>query len=80
MSHKRHYMEKVGSIDYTVNPNGKPSFPGILEEVVDWPEARDFEALPEKVTLAQEAPPYNKLPENERDNALFIDGSCHVIG
>lgn len=73
-------MEKVSSIDYTVSPNEKTSFPGILEEVMDWPEARDFRALPEKVTRAQEAPPFNKLPENERDNALFTDGSCHMIG
>lgn len=38
---------------------GKPHFPGILEEVMDCPEARDFGALAEKVTHAQEAPPYN---------------------
>lgn len=51
-SHNQHCMEKVGSTDYTVSPNGKPSFPGILEEVMDWSEARDFRALPEKVARA----------------------------
>ncbi|KAJ7413969.1 hypothetical protein BTVI_41909 [Pitangus sulphuratus] len=59
---------------------GKPNFPGILEEIMDWPEGRDFGALPEKVIHAQEEPPYNKLPENERGYALFTDGSCRVVG
>ncbi|KAJ7413930.1 hypothetical protein BTVI_41940 [Pitangus sulphuratus] len=52
---------------------------GILEGIMDWPEGRDFGALPEKVTH-QEAPPYNKLPENERGYSLFRDGSYHVVG
>ncbi|KAJ7412166.1 hypothetical protein BTVI_47246 [Pitangus sulphuratus] len=51
---------------------------GILEEDMNCPEDRNFEALPEKVTCAQEAPPYSKLPENERGYALFTDGSCHM--
>ncbi|GAB0210089.1 hypothetical protein GRJ2_003474700 [Grus japonensis] len=59
---------------------GKPNHPGILEEVMDWPEGRDFGALPEEVARAQEAPPYNELPEDERHYALFTDGSCHVVG
>ncbi|PKU30531.1 hypothetical protein llap_19165 [Limosa lapponica baueri] len=46
---------------------------------MDWPEGRDFGALPEKVACAQEAPPYNELSEDERHYALFIDGSCHVV-
>ena len=29
---------------------------------------------------AQEAPPYNELPEDERRYVLFTDGSCHVVG
>ncbi|GAB0201689.1 hypothetical protein GRJ2_002634500 [Grus japonensis] len=52
----------------------KPNHPGILEEIMDWPEGRDFGALPEEVAHAQEAPPYNELPEDERRYALFTDG------
>ncbi|GAB0190200.1 hypothetical protein GRJ2_001485300 [Grus japonensis] len=59
---------------------GKPNHPGILEEIMDWPEGRDFGALPEEVAHAQEAPPYNELPEDERRYALFTDGSCRVVG
>ncbi|XP_054675222.1 ribonuclease H-like [Grus americana] len=47
---------------------------------MDWPEGRDFGALPEEVACAQEAPPYNELPEDERRYALFTDGSCRVVG
>ncbi|GAB0208026.1 hypothetical protein GRJ2_003268300 [Grus japonensis] len=37
--------------------------------------------LPEEVVAhAEEAPPYNKLPENENPYALFTDGSCHIMG
>ncbi|GAB0203256.1 hypothetical protein GRJ2_002791200 [Grus japonensis] len=59
---------------------GKPNHPGILEEVMDWPGGRDFGALPEEVAHAQEAPPSNELPEDERHYALFTDGSCRVVG
>lgn len=41
-----------------------PIFPGILEEIMDGPEARNFESLPEKATHTQEAPAYNELAEN----------------
>ena len=47
---------------------------------MDWPEGRDFGALPEEVACAQEAPLYNELSENERCYALFTDGSCRVVG
>ncbi|GAB0207771.1 hypothetical protein GRJ2_003242800 [Grus japonensis] len=30
---------------------GKPNHPGILEEIMDWPEGRDFGALPEEETI-----------------------------
>lgn len=43
---------------------GKTIFPGILEEIMYWPEARNFESLPEKATYTQEAPAYNELAEN----------------
>ncbi|GAB0207774.1 hypothetical protein GRJ2_003243100 [Grus japonensis] len=34
----------------------------------------------EEVMCAEEAPPYNKLPENEKPYALFTDGSCRIVG
>ncbi|KAK4827627.1 LOW QUALITY PROTEIN: hypothetical protein QYF61_019837 [Mycteria americana] len=51
---------------------GNPSCPGILEVIMDWPEGKDFRM--------SEAPLYNKLPENEKQYALFTDGSCRVEG
>ncbi|RMC11047.1 hypothetical protein DUI87_12239 [Hirundo rustica rustica] len=33
----------------------------------------------EQVTRAEEAPPYNELPETERQYALFTDGSCRIV-
>ncbi|KAK4810804.1 hypothetical protein QYF61_008776 [Mycteria americana] len=54
--------------------------PGILEMIKDWPEGRNFGVSPEEVTCAEEAPLYNKLPENEKQYALFTDGSCHIVG
>ncbi|KAM9245449.1 ribonuclease H-like [Leptosomus discolor] len=47
---------------------------------MDWPEGRDSGALPEEMTRAQEAPPYNVLSEDERRYDLFTDGSCRVVG
>jgi len=32
------------------------------------------------MTCAEEAPPYNKLPENEKQYALFTDGTCDIVG
>ncbi|GAB0205097.1 hypothetical protein GRJ2_002975300 [Grus japonensis] len=34
----------------------------------------------EEVTRAEEAPPYNKLTEDEKPYALFTDGSCGIVG
>ncbi|GAB0189109.1 hypothetical protein GRJ2_001376200 [Grus japonensis] len=34
----------------------------------------------EEVTCAEEAPPYNKLTEDEKPYALFTDGSCCIVG
>ncbi|PKU29557.1 hypothetical protein llap_20139 [Limosa lapponica baueri] len=60
---------------------GNPSHPGILEVIMDWPEGKDFEmSLEEEVMRAEEAPPYNELPENEKRYALFTDGSCRMVG
>jgi len=59
---------------------GKPCHPGILEVIMDWPEGKDFGASPEEeVTHAEEAPLYNKLPANEKQYALFLDGSCCIV-
>ncbi|GAB0210025.1 hypothetical protein GRJ2_003468300 [Grus japonensis] len=60
---------------------GSPNRPGILEVITDWPEGKDFGMSPEEeVTSAEEAPLYNKLPENEKQYALFTDGSCRIVG
>ncbi|KAK4810701.1 hypothetical protein QYF61_007675 [Mycteria americana] len=60
---------------------GNPNRPGILEVIMDWPEGKDFGISPEEeVTFAEEAPLYNKLPENEKQYALFTDGSCRIVG
>ncbi|PKU30393.1 endogenous retrovirus group k member 19 pol [Limosa lapponica baueri] len=54
---------------------------GILEMIMDWPRGTDFGGSPEeRVVRAEEAPPYNKLSENERQYALFTDGSCRIVG
>ncbi|KAK4810877.1 hypothetical protein QYF61_013285 [Mycteria americana] len=48
---------------------------------MDWPEGKDCGISPEEeVTRAEEAPLYNKLPENEKQYALFTDGSCRIVG
>ncbi|GAB0208578.1 macrophage immunometabolism regulator [Grus japonensis] len=58
-----------------------PNRPGILEVITDWPEGKDFGMSPEEeVTRAEEAPPYNKLTEDEKPYAMFIDGSCRIVG
>ncbi|KAK4828919.1 hypothetical protein QYF61_001540 [Mycteria americana] len=60
---------------------GNPNCPGILEVIMDWPEDKDFRISPEEeVTHAEEAPLYNKLPENEKQYALFADGPCRIVG
>ncbi|RMC19938.1 hypothetical protein DUI87_03505 [Hirundo rustica rustica] len=63
---------------------GNPNRPGILEIITNWPEGETFglssEEEEEQVTRAEEAPPYNELPETERQYALFTDGSCKIVG
>ncbi|KAK4818459.1 hypothetical protein QYF61_013665 [Mycteria americana] len=59
---------------------GNPSHPGILEVIMNWPESKDFGISPEEVMHAEEAPLYNKLPENEKQYAVFTDGSCRLVG
>ncbi|RMC11268.1 hypothetical protein DUI87_11387 [Hirundo rustica rustica] len=62
---------------------GNPNRPGILEIITNWPEGEtfglSFEEEEEQVTRAEEAPPYNELPETERQYALFTDGSCRIV-
>ncbi|GAB0208545.1 hypothetical protein GRJ2_003320200 [Grus japonensis] len=57
-----------------------PDRPGILEVITDWPEGQNFRVSPEDVIHAEEAPLYNKLTEDEKQYALFIDGSCRIGG
>ncbi|RMB91867.1 hypothetical protein DUI87_31729 [Hirundo rustica rustica] len=45
-------------------------------ETFGLPEEEEEE---EQVTCAKEAPPYNELPETERQYALFTDGSCQIV-
>ncbi|RMC18055.1 hypothetical protein DUI87_04934 [Hirundo rustica rustica] len=64
---------------------GNPNRPGILEIITNWPEGETFglsfeEEEEQQVTRAEEAPPYNELPETERQYALFTDGSCRIVG
>ena len=60
---------------------GNLSRPGILEVIMDWPEGKMFSTSgAEEVSHAKEAPPYNKLPENKKKCALFMDGSCRIVG
>ncbi|RMC20895.1 hypothetical protein DUI87_01748 [Hirundo rustica rustica] len=62
---------------------GNPNRPGILEILTNWPEGETFglsSEEEEEVTRAKEAPPYNELPETERQYALFTDGSCRIVG
>ncbi|GAB0181129.1 hypothetical protein GRJ2_000578200 [Grus japonensis] len=60
---------------------GTPNRPGILEAIADQPEGKDFGVSPEEeVARAKGAPPYNKLPENQKQYALFADGSCRIAG
>jgi len=49
---------------------------------MDWPEGKDFTMSPEQqeVMRAEEAPPYSELPVNEKQYALFTDGSCCLVG
>ncbi|KAJ7425676.1 hypothetical protein BTVI_02300 [Pitangus sulphuratus] len=63
---------------------GNPNCPGILEIITNWPEGESFGLSSEEeegqVTRAEEAPPYNQLPEDEKQYALFTDGSCCIVG
>jgi len=60
---------------------GNPNRSGILEVNMDWPEGKDIGVSPEEeVTCAEDTPLYNKLPENEKQYALFTDGSCRIVG
>lgn len=44
---------------------------------MNWTEGKDFEILPEEeVTCAEDVQMYSKLPENEKQYALFTDQSC----
>ncbi|KAJ7425631.1 hypothetical protein BTVI_02332 [Pitangus sulphuratus] len=60
-------------------PIGNSNHPGILEIITNWPEGGNFsladEEDKEQVDQAEEAPPYNQLPEGETHYALFTDGS-----
>lgn len=49
--------------------------------IMVWLKGKDFGIPPEEgFTHAEEAPLYNKLPENKKKYAQFTDGSCHIVG
>ena len=49
--------------------------------ITNWPEGKDFGMAPEEeVARAEEALPYTEVPDNEKQYALFIDGSCRIVG
>jgi len=57
---------------------GNPNHPRILQQIMDYPEGRDFRALCKKVNPAEKPPPY-ELSESERQHALFTNRSCSVV-
>ncbi|TRZ07629.1 hypothetical protein HGM15179_019479 [Zosterops borbonicus] len=63
---------------------GKLNHPGILKIITNWPEGENFgltdEEEQEQVPHAEEAPPYDQLPQENTCYTLFTDGSCHIIG
>jgi len=60
---------------------GNPSCPGNLKVIMDWPEGKDFRMSPEEeATHAEGSSPYHKLPANEKQYALFMNGSCSIVG
>ncbi|KAJ7409520.1 hypothetical protein WISP_113962 [Willisornis vidua] len=63
---------------------GSSNCPGVLEIITNWPEGGDFNLADEKeeesVSQAEEALPYNQLPDEETRYALFTDGSCRIVG
>ena len=70
----------MGSVDHAAGSAGETQPPKNLEQIMDWPECRDFGALPEKVSRAQEAQPCNELSEDGRHYGLFTDGCCCAVG
>lgn len=70
----------MGNVNYKTGSNGEANHPGILEEIMDWLEGRDFGVSSEEVARAHEAPPYNELSEDEKHYILFTDESCHTVG
>ncbi|PKU31805.1 ubiquitin carboxyl-terminal hydrolase 4 [Limosa lapponica baueri] len=60
---------------------GNHNRPGIVEVITNWPEGKDSRIPPEEVvTRAEEAPLCNELSDNEKQYALFTDGSCRIVG
>lgn len=41
-------------------------------KIMDWPEGKDFGALPEKELCVQEAPPHKEFPEDERGMPYLV--------
>ncbi|XP_064032380.1 uncharacterized protein LOC135192917 [Pogoniulus pusillus] len=55
--------------------------PGLVEVITNWPEGTDCSKPPEeKITRAEEAPPYGDHSDQKKNDALFTDGSCRLVG
>ncbi|KAJ7407377.1 hypothetical protein BTVI_63416 [Pitangus sulphuratus] len=63
---------------------GNSNLPGILDIITNWTLCGNFsladEEEEEQVDWAEEAPPYNQLPEGETRYALFTYSSCCILG
>ncbi|GAB0192637.1 hypothetical protein GRJ2_001729100 [Grus japonensis] len=88
--HKKKYTRKLVRLVKDDDESGpsreqEESEPEVITRSLSLSELRDmrkdFGMSPEEeVTRAEEAPPYNKLTEDEKPYALFTDGSCRIVG
>lgn len=51
-----------------------------MEVIINWLEAEDSGMSLEWVTCVEEGSPCNKLPDNEKRQVLFTDGSHCIVG
>lgn len=59
---------------------GNPNYPGILVDIVNYPEGRDFRALPKEMTHIKKVLVYNILPESQKQYAVFTKESPRIVG
>ncbi|KAJ7424942.1 hypothetical protein BTVI_04358 [Pitangus sulphuratus] len=63
---------------------GNSNRSGILEMITNWPEGENFGLANKEeekpVSQAEKTPPYNQLPDEKTNYALFTDSSYLIIG